>query len=231
MMNMKRKILVQVLLVTTVLGVFNSCKESFLEVNPQGPLASENLANKPGVEAALIGAYAMLDGYHINDNNTWAADPVNWILGSVTTDDAYKGSEQGDMAEATQIELYQWSPSNIILNQKYVPLYEGVTRTNAVLRLVEIAEGVEDIRDRVRGEALFLRAYYHFELYKVFGNIVYLTETDTDFPRRTRAVTRSAMLLPILKKPSRYSLKHKVTKDALTRSQLKRSWVNFICTI
>jgi hypothetical protein len=60
MMNMKRKILVQVLLVTTVLGVFNSCKESFLEVNPQGPLASENLANKPGVEAALIGAYAML---------------------------------------------------------------------------------------------------------------------------------------------------------------------------
>ncbi|HYF70279.1 MAG TPA: RagB/SusD family nutrient uptake outer membrane protein [Ohtaekwangia sp.] len=216
---MKRKIIYSAALLTMFVGLLSSCKESFLEVAPQAALGAESLANKPGVEAALIGAYAMLDGYHINDVNTWPADPVNWILGSVPSDDAYKGSEQGDNPEITQLELFQWSPGIAMLNDKYVPLYEGVTRTNAVLRLVEIAVGVEDIKDRVRGEALFLRAYYHFELYKVFGKVPYMKEDDVDF-RKTNvgadpladAIADLEAAVPLL--PETQSDKGRVTRKA-----------------
>jgi hypothetical protein len=168
------------------LAILGACDESFLDIKPQGALSPSVLGNKAGVEAALIGAYALLDGYHIDNNNTWPTDPVNWIMGSVPSDDAYKGSEQGDLGEITLFELYQWTPGNALLDQRYVPLYEGVVRSNAVINLLNVATGVDDIKDRVRGEALFLRAYYHFELYKVFGAIPYYKETDTD-PRKTNA--------------------------------------------
>nr|HPM32628.1 RagB/SusD family nutrient uptake outer membrane protein [Chryseolinea sp.] len=49
---------------------------------------------------------------------------------------------------------------------------------NAVINLVNSTSGIDDIKDRVLGEALFLRAYYHFELYKPFGRIVYMNEDD-----------------------------------------------------
>jgi hypothetical protein len=180
-MKMKKLILYPMALLAIFVGLLGSCDESFLEVPPQAALGASNLANRPGVDAALIGAYALLDGYHIDNENRWTADPVNWVMGSVTSDDAYKGSEQGDNGEITQFELFQWSPGIALLNDKYIPLFEGVARSNSVLRLVEIAEGVDDVKGRIRGEALFLRAYYHFELYKVFGNVPYFQETDTDF--------------------------------------------------
>ncbi|HEY3404585.1 MAG TPA: RagB/SusD family nutrient uptake outer membrane protein [Ohtaekwangia sp.] len=217
---MKKTILGSIAFVVVFLAILGSCSDSFLEINPQGSLGVSALANKPGVEAALIGAYALLDGYHIDNNNTWPSDPVNWILGSVPSDDAYKGSEQGDIGEITLIELYQWSAGNSLLGQKYIPLYEGVTRTNSVINLLAASgTDVDDIRDRVQGEALFLRAYYHFELYKVFGPVPYFIETDTDFRKTNEGSDPLAMAIadveaavPLL--PETQSDKGRVTKKA-----------------
>jgi hypothetical protein len=178
MNKIKKTILIRAALFVTIVGALGACKDSFLEINPQARLSQASLGTKAGIEATLIGAYSILDGYHIDNNNTWPSDPVNWIMGSITTDDAYKGSEQGDGPENTLLELYQWQPGNSHLGAKYVPTYEGVSRANAVINLVNSATGVDDIKDRVLGEALFLRAYYHFELYKPFGRIVYMNEED-----------------------------------------------------
>lgn len=181
---MKRIILVPAALLVFFLALFAACSDSFLDIKPQGALSISVLGNQPGVDAMLVGAYSLLDGYHIDNNNTWPSDPVNWIMGSVPSDDAYKGSEQGDLGEITLLELYQWAPGNILLNQKYVPLYEGVVRTNQCLNLLATATGLtQAYKDGVTGEMLVLRAYYHFELYKAFGNIPYFTEKDTDFQK------------------------------------------------
>jgi hypothetical protein len=131
----------------------------------------------------------MLDGYNTGAN-TWAANPVNWIMGSITTDDAYKGSEQTDFPEFTQIEIYQWSAGNSVPNDKWVQLYEGIARANAAVKLVGQAAGQLSTADaeRIEGEARFLRAYYHFELYKVWGNVPYFTEADADFVKSNENV-------------------------------------------
>lgn len=165
-------------MLTLLLG----CSKSFLEEEPRGFLSEGTLKNSVGVEAALVGAYAMLDGYNIDNANTWLAGPHNWQLGSVPSDDAYKGSEQTDFPEFTQLEIYQWTSGNSTLNDKWVSLYEGVVRVNNTLRLLKGATDITAANaSRIEGEARFLRAYYHFELYKVWGNIAYYTENDTDF--------------------------------------------------
>jgi hypothetical protein len=105
----------------------------------------------------------------------------------VTSGDAYKGSNLGDQQPINSIETFVWNigESEGYLNQKWSQVYEGVFRANATLRLLEkvLADQPNAISataaNSIRGEALFLRAHYHFEAYRMWGHIPYYFETDT----------------------------------------------------
>ncbi len=159
-----------------------ACSDSFLEKNPQGELDATALANQNGVEGSLISAYSMLDGW--GNYGGWGAAASNWIFGSVSSDDAYKGSSPGDQQPAQDVELYQWSTSGAdeYLNDKWNAVYDGVNRANATINLLASVEGVSasDV-DRIKGEALALRAHYHFEAWRMWKNIPYYKEDDVDF--------------------------------------------------
>jgi len=111
------------------------------------------------------------------------------VWGSVTSDDSYKGSTGSDQPPINDIEGYHWGTANAddYLNQKWSHVYEGVVRSNAALRLLEqvlVSKPSEfsaaDAKS-IEGEAMFLRAHYHFEAYRMWGNIPYYFEDDTDF--------------------------------------------------
>ena len=172
------------LLASLMMGVvIYSCSEDFLEAPAQASLDEGTLANQDGVEAALISAYSMLDGWN-NDwgtfNPPWATAGSNWIFGSVTSDDAYKGSDPGDQQEIQLIELFQWQPANEYFNIKFQALYEGVARGNAALKLMANAETITDAA-RIEGEVRFLRAHFHMDAWKFWKNVPYYTEVDEDF--------------------------------------------------
>lgn len=170
-----------------VAGGIYGCKD-FLVGPPQGTLDELSLANEDGVEATLIGAYALLGGW-IPGIGAWGAAASNWPFGSVPSDDAYKGSDAADQAPITDLELYNWGTggSESYLNDKWASVYEGVSRSNATINLLNRVEEEtpDEIADAdansIRGEALFLRAHYHFEAWKMWENIPYYTEEDTDF--------------------------------------------------
>lgn len=167
------------LMVTLALA---ACKEEFLDGPAQGVLDSGTLGNEDGVEATLIAVYAMLDGYA--NFGGWGGAGSNWIFGSVASDDAYKGSEPGDQQPSTDVEFYQWSTGGAdgYLNDKWRNVYDGINRANATLNLLKSVEGIPSATaQRIEGEARFLRAHYHFEAYKFWGNIPTYTEEDTDF--------------------------------------------------
>jgi starch-binding outer membrane protein, SusD/RagB family len=156
-----------------------SCDESFLDIKPKGALSDANLANKAGVESQLVATYSILDGWFNQGGIAWGTAGSNWIFGSVTSDDAYKGSELGDQGEILQIQLFQWDPQNVYFNNKFTTLYEGVSRANSTINILAKATDVSDAdRSRIQGEALFLRAHYHFDAYKFWKNIPYYFETD-----------------------------------------------------
>lgn len=173
--------LVGSLLIASMIFLYG-CGDSFLEGPAQGVLDENTLANNTGVEGNLIAAYSLLDGYA--EFGGWGTASSNWVWGSVSTDDAYKGSEPGDQQPVADVELYNWSTGGAdnYLNDKWSSQYEGINRANATLTLLPNLEGVSDSdRQRIRGEALFLRAHYHFEAWKIWKNIPYYTEEDEDF--------------------------------------------------
>ena len=155
---------------------------------PQGTLNEQTLANKAGVEGSLIAAYRMLDCSN-TVGGAWACAASNWVWGSVTSDDAYKGSDASDQPSINDIEAYNWGTGKAesYLNEKWRAVYEGVVRSNATLRLLKAVQtsspGQLSAADAsgIEGEALFLRAYYHFEAWRMWGNIPYYREDDTDF--------------------------------------------------
>lgn len=171
------------------------CKD-FLEKasEPQGTLDESTLANKSGVEGNLIAAYRAID--HTNGvGGNWGNAASNWVWGSVTSDDAYKGSIATDQPNINDLEAYHWATGDaeIYLNEKWAGSYEGVVRTNATLRLLKQVRtekpGEIDDADAkgIEGEALFLRAHFHFEAWRMWGNIPYYREDDTDFRKANMA--------------------------------------------
>jgi hypothetical protein len=173
-----------------------------LNAAPQGALDEQTLANKAGVEGSLIAAYRALD-WNTGVGGAWGTAASKWVWGSVTSDDAYKGSEASDQPAITDIELYNWATgaADGYLNDRWRGLYEGVVRANATIRLLDavVAEKPNEIsqedQDGIRGEALFLRAHFHFEAWRMWGNIPYYTEDDTDFRKPNQNVDVVTALL------------------------------------
>lgn len=182
------------LLVGTALPVLaalglNGCKDDLTgAAQPQATLSGQVLSTKQGVEGSLVAAYRALD-WNNAVGGGWGNAASDWIWASVTSDDAYKGSVPSDQPGATSTELYQWSTptTDADLNDKWRGVYEGVSRANAALGLLKSVQtstpGALTASDAtsIAGEAIFLRAHYHFSAYRLWGNIPYYREADTDF--------------------------------------------------
>jgi len=169
------------------LAITYACSD-FLDTPAQGTLDVNALSTKVGVEGSLIGAYRSLDCNNATNDN-WGCAASNWPFGSITTDDAYKGSEATDQPQATKLELYAWGSDQAqdYLDRKWASMYEGVVRANATIRLLQAVSAAKPGEISrvdsmgIMGEALFLRAHYHFELWRMWGNVPYYFETDNDY--------------------------------------------------
>lgn len=163
-----------------------SCKKA-LEQPPLGSLSEEIIANKNGVNGLLIGAYAALDGMQGNNQSlgggdAWQASPSNWVFGSIAGGDASKGSDGSDQPGIDPIAGFYANANNAYFNSKWKALYEGVSRTNNVIRLLAKATDVKDNeRKEILGEARFLRGHFYFELRKMWKMVPWIDETTTMF--------------------------------------------------
>jgi hypothetical protein len=154
-----------------------ACKK-FLNKPPLGTLNPEVMATEAGVQGLLIGAYSLVDGEGAAGDG-FASGASNWIFGGVTSDDAYKGSDPTDVGEAAPME--QWTTltsTNSAVPQKWIVCYSGAQRSNDVLVTMALAKDISAAKQtQIKAQALFLRAFYHFELKKVFNKIIYADET------------------------------------------------------
>lgn len=181
------------------------CKD-FLQnaAEPQGSLNASTLANKAGVEGSLVAAYRTLDCTDATRDN-WGCAVSNWVFGSVVSDDSYKGSDALDQPQINDLEGYHWGTGSAAeyLTVKWQQVYEGVVRANSTIRLLKqvVAANPSEIsvvdQRGIEGEALFLRAHYHFEAYRMWGNIPYYREGDTDFRKANE--DSSAVIVDLLK--------------------------------
>jgi starch-binding outer membrane protein, SusD/RagB family len=155
-----KKIYVFFLLAVCVLWS-SSCSE-YLEFKETdliaGDVALKTVANN---ESAIMGAYGAVD------------DLMGVLLNSVFSDEV---KTAGEFYNATTTHEWKYGPADVGLRDNYTavdPQYRVIDRVNRVLQLVDKADSTRDgdnvLRKRLKGEALFLRAFAHFELYRYYG--------------------------------------------------------------
>jgi len=153
------------------MGVFTSCKKSFLQVNPKGEFAASNYYQTPDQAfAGLAAAYDPLttETGGLDGTYTDVLGPLN-----AASDDCYAGG--GGPNDTNDWQLW----NNYQLNsaagpqQGYWPInYLGVSRANTILAQLPGVPGLSaDLAKRYTAEAQFLRAHYYFDLERLFKNI------------------------------------------------------------
>lgn len=174
---MKKKLIYCILAVFTAI----SCGDDFSTTPAVGALNDATLANPDGVDLLLTGAYSVLDGARNNaPGNQFGRGGDNWWL-DVMSDDAHKGSTDGDQGELLQIETNDLQPSNGYFRARFTSLYAGVNRANAVLAVIQgidreaLLPANAEALARQEAEARFLRGHFYFELTKIFGNVAVIS--------------------------------------------------------
>ncbi len=135
-----------------------SCES--LDVEPQGFYSDENFYNTiEDAEASLLYAY---DGL-----TQVSYAPVTYYLTELASDNCNVKPDEG--ADAQAFVNWEVTSQNQLLTQYYRSCYISINRANAVIENVEGRGFNKGDEDRLLGEALFLRAYNHFNAIKSFG--------------------------------------------------------------
>ncbi|GAB3891378.1 RagB/SusD family nutrient uptake outer membrane protein [Larkinella knui] len=156
-----------------------SCSDKFLEVQPKAALSNTVLQNKAGINALLIGAYSLLDGWATAEGayRSYQSSGDNWVYGSVASDDAYKGTIAGDQPPISLIEQGNIQSDNIYFRGKWRGMYDGIARANDVLQNLPMAKDLTEAESKqIIAESRFLRGHYHFELKKMFNMVPYIDD-------------------------------------------------------
>lgn len=170
-----------------------SCNEERLDVEPVNEFLSENFySSEDQVWSALIAAYDPLG---------WSMGYGNWIssvmFNEIRSDNVNAGGDPSDNDQPgwQEFDDFSESNSNNVINGIYKRNYIGIFRANLVIYKPEIESALVE---RYQAEAKFLRAYYHFELFKFFGPIpvvnTLLTPEDINEERNTMTEVFTAIV-------------------------------------
>ena len=163
-------------------GLTLSCTSNFLDVRPQGQLSPVQLQTGAGVEAALVGAYTMLNGSASGTWGTYAGAASHWVWGEIASDNAHKGSDPGDQPDLAAIEQHNPISANSSLSEIWERRFEGILRCNNTLRLLKNTADLSGTAraTQIQAEARFLRAHYYFDLWRVFKYVPFVDESVAD---------------------------------------------------
>lgn len=100
-----------------------------------------------------------------NQNNNFY-----WAFGVVAADEAIAGGD-GSRAGIVELDFLTHTPRTSEFNDFWKLQYNGINQCNTVLEKVPGIDMDEELKNRILGEAYFLRAYYYFLLTQVFGDV------------------------------------------------------------
>lgn len=156
-------------------AVMTSCND-MLDTVPQGQFTAEQLDDS-SIEGLVASAYAGLEAHFYGNNEAFAGPSTNWIF-DVRSDDAYKGGGGTGMEENIHLlEVSEITSDNVSCLNKWQNNYYAISRVHNAMRAVQSASSVTG-SETVMGELKTLRAWYYFDLIRIFKRIPYFTEAD-----------------------------------------------------
>lgn len=175
------------LLAVSSLFVLGACSSDFLDSEPYTEKVTENFYKTPkDAYEGLVAVYDMLqrEAY---------GGPL--LISEQASDNCFGGYGRSDAQSDLEWDRFLFVSNKDMNSEAWKVPYQGIYRANILLENLSKVEWGKDaaLKTKYEAEARFLRAYFHFQLAKMFGNIVTvnktLTPTDMYAPRDTPEVT------------------------------------------
>jgi len=167
-MIMKKKIIL-ISTLSLLAFSFNSCSNDFIDVPTTEAISAEDYEmfnNDAGAESFVTTIYAKyLD---------WNISSFSWIgVTSIASDEGDKGSSPGDSgSDKDLLDALNFTPTSGSFNDVWEGNYQAVNRCNQALKYLPLLDKVDSaLRNRLIGEAKFMRAFTYFTLVRGFGDI------------------------------------------------------------
>lgn len=170
---------------------FVSCND-FLDLKPQGSFTEAQL-NDNSIDGLLAAAYSGLEAHNFGNNEAFAGPITNWVF-DVRSDDALKGGGATSMEQNIhQLEISNITSDNATALDKWKNDFFGISRVHKAMNAIETAENVNN-KEALLGELKLLRAYFYFDLVRIFKNVPYFTENEDPNGKRNDEYTREQIL-------------------------------------
>lgn len=216
---MKKTTYISISMIVLIMMLLSGC--DFLNRSPFDSVdTSEGFQTEEDAVAAVNAAYQPLQWAKLYNMRMWTLDIIagNSEVGAGGGTD---GEETVDLAN------FIANADNFAALDLWRGPSPGILRCNFVLQKVPHMDIDDAVKDRILGEAYFLRAHYYFILVRLFGGVPLQTEpADSDseliLPRASKEDIYELILddlnqaISLLPKRSEYSLEHigRATKEA-----------------
>jgi hypothetical protein len=147
-------------------GTFTSCDID--NVQNMTELSTENFPAKSS------DATAVLAGIYQNLNQVMAYPQESFLYYSnLASDDQLGGGGVNDKLMQAEDLICNY---NADMTKDFWSIrYQGINRANTLITSIPNTKLTDDEKTQVMGEALFLRAFYHYELASMYGNVPLMT--------------------------------------------------------
>ena len=143
-----------------------SCGKNFLNEPPR-TVTIDDLLNNPqdGAQRLTAAVY--------NKLYDWDVHTFSWIgISSITSDDADKGSIDGDAGtDKHLLDSWTFDANSFSFNESWQGNFDGIGRIAYGLKYIADMDLPQAEKDRYIGEMKMLRAYFYWNLVRMFGGV------------------------------------------------------------
>lgn len=168
-----KRIFHNLLFVFLLTAILPACTD-FLDKEPLGQNTEINFFNDPA--NAILGINSIYDAASWDEGPNGAGHVYDWMFGDVMSSNAEKGSAPGDFPDIQDMKEWRTLPNNGPINGLWRNQFTVIYRANTALFYLPNANINETLKNRLIGEARFMRAYGFYHLARVFGGMPLFSE-------------------------------------------------------
>lgn len=158
--------------------ILSSC-DDYLETRQLTEKTLGNYYSTPEeAEIALVGCYDQLQ-------RIWSGGIAFPVASEVMGDLTFGGTGAADADNYAMVDEFDRTRSpgdQNMYEANWADYYRGIFRCNTLIMSMDKVEweGDDDLRNRIEAEARFLRAFFYFDLTRLFGRVPLLTEPSKE---------------------------------------------------
>jgi tetratricopeptide (TPR) repeat protein len=159
---MKRNYLIKSIIIIQALAVFSSCKKALTELPNNAIPTSAAITDAGTARAAITGAYDAVQNYYASNYPT---------LGTITADNVVFN---GTLSQYLQLDQNAIPADNVVTVAAYQGIYKAINSANSVIAYVPAVTDpllTAAEKNKILGEAYFIRALGYFDLARGWGGV------------------------------------------------------------